>query len=54
MNKIINQMIREYLEQLAAEQDVERDIAELRKLSKESKGDSKSWRFDRDEIYDRS
>lgn len=54
MNKSINQIIREYLEQLAMEQDVERDIVELHELSKEGKGNSEGWRFNRDEIHERS
>ena len=33
MDKSINQLIREYLEQLTSEQNVEADIAELRELS---------------------
>ena len=54
MNKSINQLVREYLEQLAMEQEAEHDIAELRRLSAESEGHSLGWRFNRDEVHERS
>lgn len=54
MGKSVNQLIREYLEQLTSTSTVEEDLAELRRLSKQSKGNSKGWKFDRDEIHARS
>jgi antitoxin component of RelBE/YafQ-DinJ toxin-antitoxin module len=54
MDKSINQLVREYLEQLAMEQGIENDIAELRQLSAESKGYSAGWCFNRDEIHERA
>ena len=54
MDKSINQLVREYLEQLAMEQDAESDIAELRRLSADSKGHSAGWRFNRNEVHERS
>lgn len=53
MGKSVNQLIREYLEQLTSTSTVEDDLAELRRLSKQSKGNSKGWKFDRDEIHAR-
>ena len=50
MNKSLNQMIREYLERLTARDDAKRDIEELERLSLPAQGDSRGWRFDRDEI----
>lgn len=50
MNKSLNQLVREYLEQLANRDQVERDIAEFRALSPSGK---RSWKFNREEIYDR-
>jgi predicted transcriptional regulator len=50
MNKSLNQVIREYLEQLARRDQAERDIAEFRALSPSG---TRSWKFNRDEIYDR-
>jgi Family of unknown function (DUF6364) len=52
MHKSLNQLIREYLEQLAGQDQVERDIAEFRRLSGLGRPDAE-WRFNRDEIYDR-
>jgi antitoxin component of RelBE/YafQ-DinJ toxin-antitoxin module len=53
LGKSLNQMIREYLEQLTRRQDIEAEISELRRLSLESHGDSKGWKFDRDELHER-
>ncbi|UCF66582.1 MAG: MerR family transcriptional regulator [Acidobacteriota bacterium] len=55
MGKSLNQVIREYLEQLT-QSGAARDelIAELRSLSLESGGRSKGWTFDRDELHERS
>ena len=50
MHKSLNQVIRDYLEQLAAQDQAERDIAEFRRLSPSG---TRSWKFNRDEIYDR-
>jgi hypothetical protein len=50
MHKSLNQVIRDYLEQLAAQDQIERDIEEFRRLSPSG---TRSWKFNRDEIYDR-
>ena len=52
--KSLNQVVREYLEQLSAVDDAERDIQEMRELTLASQGDSRGWKFDRDEIHERS
>lgn len=49
LGKSLNQMIRDYLQTLAGVDDPERSIEEFRKLS--GKGDSRGWRFNRDEIH---
>ena len=54
MGKSVNQLVREYLEQLTARDEAERDLEELRRLSLESGGRSKGWKFDRDEIHERT
>lgn len=54
MGTSLNQLIRDYLRQLTSRHEVERDLAELRALSLESHGDSRGWRFDRDELHERS
>jgi Family of unknown function (DUF6364) len=53
MGKSLNQVVREYLERLAGSDDAERDVAELRRLSRESRGRVRGWRFDRDELHER-
>ena len=54
MGKSLNQLVREYLQRLAGGMDVEDDIEALRRLTKEGGGRSRGWRFDRDEIHERS
>lgn len=54
MNKSLNQLIRDYLEQLVAGQNIKNDISELRRLSAQGQGRSKGWRFNREEIYEKS
>ena len=48
----LNQMIRDYLQRLAGGDDPERSIAEFQSLS--GQGHSSGWRFNRDEIHERS
>ena len=52
LGKSLNQLIRNYLEMLAGEDDAERSIAEFKRLS--GSGHSRGWRFNRDEIHGRS
>ena len=52
LGKSLNQVIREYLQKLAGRDDPERSIEEFRRLS--GTGDSRGWRFNRDEIHERS
>ena len=49
MGKSLNQVMREYLEQLAGHEALEAEIAELRASS--GQGNSGGSRFNRDEIY---
>ena len=53
MGKSVNQLVREYIERLAGSPDREAIVAEFRELSKKSLGDSKGWKFNREELYDR-
>lgn len=48
----LDQLIRRYLQDLTRPPSAEEDIAELRRLS--GRGDSQGWRFNRDEIHERS
>jgi hypothetical protein len=54
MGKSLNQLVREYLSELTAGDDPRRDIAELRALSRRGKGNSRGWRFNREELHERS
>lgn len=53
MGKSVNQLVREYLEQLAGKSDRDALVAELRKLTRNSTGDSRGWKFNREEIHER-
>ena len=53
MGTSVNQLVREYLEQIAGEIDAEADAKEFERLSRSSQGDSQGWRFNRDELYER-
>jgi hypothetical protein len=53
MGKSLNQVVREYLEQLAGQDQIERDCEEFRRLSMLSGGDSRGWKFSRDELHER-
>ncbi|OFX25444.1 MAG: MerR family transcriptional regulator [Anaeromyxobacter sp. RBG_16_69_14] len=52
LGKSLNQLVRDYLEKLAGQDDPERSIEEFRRLS--GRGHSRGWKFDRDEIHERS
>jgi hypothetical protein len=49
----VNQLVREYLEQLAGKTDPNADAAEFEKLSRLARGDSRGWKFDREELHER-
>jgi antitoxin component of RelBE/YafQ-DinJ toxin-antitoxin module len=49
----VNQLVREYLEQLAGKPDPVRDADEFERLSQLSQGDSRGWKFDREEAHKR-
>jgi hypothetical protein len=51
LGKSLNQVIRDYLETIA-DGDPERSIEEFKRLS--GGGNSRGWRFNRDEIHERS
>jgi hypothetical protein len=51
LGKSLNQVIRDHLERLAGSDDPERSIEEFRRLS--GRGQSRGWRFDRDQLHER-
>jgi len=52
LGKSLNQLIRDYLQKLAGDDDPESSIEEFKRLS--GQGHSRGWRFNRDEIHERS
>ena len=54
MGTSLNQVIRDYLEELAGRSSAEDDVREVRELSARSGGHSRGWKFDRQEIHERA
>lgn len=52
MGKSLNQLIRDHLQSIVGGDDAERSIDEFRRLS--GTGHARGWRFNRDEIHERS
>jgi hypothetical protein len=50
----LNQMIRDYLSEVTGEPSPEELVAELDAMWAESRGDSRGWRFNREELHDRA
>lgn len=53
MGTSVNQLIREYLEQLSGKTDPAEDAKEFEKLSRKARGDSRGWKFNREELHER-
>lgn len=53
MGTSVNQLVREYLEQLAGKTDPNADAAEFERLSRIAQGNSGGWKFNREELYER-
>ena len=53
MGTSVNQLVREYLEVLAGQTDGKADAAEFARLSRTSHGDSRGWKFNREELHER-
>jgi hypothetical protein len=51
VGKTLNQEIREHLQHLAGDEDLQRDLEYLERNS--GLGDSNGWKFNREEIYER-
>lgn len=50
----LDQAIRRFLEEFGGDDSPEDDITELLELSEQSGGHSRGWRFNREEIHERS
>ena len=53
MGTSVNQLVREYLEQLVGKTDPNADAAEFERLSRTVQGDSRGWKFNREELHER-
>jgi len=53
MGTSVNQLVREYLEQLVGKSDTNGDASEFERLSRISQGDSRGWKFNREELHER-
>jgi hypothetical protein len=49
----VNQLVREFLERLAGKSDLETAAAEFREISRNPQGNSRGWKFNREEIHER-
>ena len=49
----VNQLVREFLEQLAGKTDSNTDAAEFERLSRNAAGNSGGWKFSREELHER-
>ena len=53
MGTSVNQLVREYLELFAGTTDRETDAHEFVRISGLANGNSKSWKFNREELHER-
>jgi hypothetical protein len=53
MGTSVNQLVRDYLEQFAGKSDPQADAAEFDRLSRLSQGNSRGWKFNREELHER-
>ena len=49
----VNQLVRDYLAQLEGKTDHEADASEIERLSLLANGNSRGWKFNRDEMHER-
>lgn len=54
LGKSLNQLVRDYLEQVVGSGEPEQVVAELRRLSTASKGSSRGRKWTRDELHERT
>jgi antitoxin component of RelBE/YafQ-DinJ toxin-antitoxin module len=53
MGTSVNQLVREFLEQFAGHTDLEAVAVEFERLSRAAKGNSRGWKFNREELHER-
>jgi hypothetical protein len=49
----VNQLVRDYLQQLAGKTDPAEDAAEFERLSRKAHGDPVGWKFNREDLHQR-
>lgn len=54
MGKSLNQAVREYLEQLAGRAQLEADLEAFERSALSTPGRLNGWKFNRDELHERS
>ena len=54
MGTSVNQLVRQYLEQFVGKSDSNADAAEFERLSRAAQGNSGGWKFNREELHERS
>lgn len=54
MGTSVNQMVRDFIERVALAEQTEGEIEAYRRSCLASGGHSNGWRFNRDELYDRT
>jgi antitoxin component of RelBE/YafQ-DinJ toxin-antitoxin module len=53
MGTSVNQLVRQYLEQLVGNSDSNAVAMEFERLSRACQGNSGGWKFDREELHER-
>lgn len=53
MGTSVNQLVREFLQQFAGQSDAAADAAEFERISRTGGGDSRGWKFNREELHER-
>lgn len=49
----VNQLVREYLGQFAGKTDPNANAVEFERLSRSTQGNSRGWKFNREELHER-
>lgn len=53
MGTSVKRLVRDFLEQLTGKSDAAATANEFERLSRESKGNSRGWKFNREELHER-
>lgn len=53
MGTSVNQLVRDFVARFAGHSDIDAAIAEFRQLTRHAKGNSRGWKFNREEIHER-